>query len=343
MNFNPNLTGSHKNGIFSLPFGLEESRLVLLPVPWDVTASYKGISSLGSQTIFTSSKQIDLWDELYGDFYKKGIFQLPINLEQEKIGLQLKEKALILRTCLENGQSLSLEDLQIQSEINKASNKLNQWVFESAKKILNNKQYCAVVGGDHSCPYGLIQALKEKYKNLSLLQIDAHMDLRKSYQGYHHSHASIMRNVIEDLYPKSLVQVGIRDFCPEEKEYGHTHSNIHTFFAPQLALDLAQGKTWGQVVEEILSFLTDRVYISFDIDGLQPHLCPHTGTPVPGGLSFEQIQVLLYKLSQSSKRIIGFDLCEVSPESPELLDSWDGNVGARVLFQLCGALLTTNP
>ena len=335
MNFNPNATGLENSGIFSLPFSEEDSQLILLPVPWEVTVSYGGGTSLGPQAIFEASKQLDLCDSLYGDFYKKGIFLRSLPEETLKQSQNLKAKTLKIRNQLEKRESLNTEEITWQKEINKACEDLNDRVYKQSKKILLKNKFCGVIGGDHSSPFGLIKALKEKYKSLSVLQIDAHRDLRKSYQGYSFSHASIMYNVHQHLKPKSLVQVGIRDFCPEEEQRAKENSDIHTFYDSKTALKLSEGESWKSIIREILKPLHENVYISLDIDGLSPDLCPHTGTPVPGGLDFSQLETLLYHLSKSSKKIVGFDLCEVSPgtKAPSL-DCWDSNVGARVLFKL---------
>ncbi len=350
MTFNPNATGNKNNGVFSLPFDEKSSKLVFLPVPWEVTTSYGDGCSLGPMGVYEASKQLDLFDALYGEFYKNGLFMRDFNHDLFKKSFHLKQKALLLRDQLENGLELTTSQLNDRDEINKESIKMNDWVYQQSKQILEQNKFCAVVGGDHSAPFGLIKAYKEKYSDLSILHIDAHMDLRISYQGYQYSHASIMYNVIQELKPQSLVQVGIRDFCPEEQEINQNGENIFCFYDSQISLQLAENKSWGHIVDQIIKPLSDHVYISFDIDGLSPDLCPGTGTPVPGGLSFSQAEYLLYKLSQSSKKIVGFDLCEVSPGSlspeanPMELDGWDSNVGSRILFKLSGALLSSqNP
>lgn len=340
MNFNPNMTGLKNSGIFSLPFSEKESQLILLPVPWEVTASYGGGSSLGPQAILESSKQLDLCDFFYGPFYKKGIFLKKIPKDIMEQSKTLRAKASKIKAQLEKKGTLDAEKTKWQKEINKACEELNNKIYKQSKEILLKNKFCGLIGGDHSTPFGLIKALREKYEDLSIFQIDAHMDLRKSYQGYSFSHASIMNNVHEHLRPKNLVQVGIRDFCPEEEQKARESLNIHTFYDSQISLELSQGGTWVSIVGKILKPLQKNVYISLDIDGLSPDLCPNTGTPVPGGLSFSQLETLLYQLSESSKKIVGFDLCEVSPglKTPSL-DCWDSNVGARVLFKLAGALL----
>lgn len=342
MSFDPNGTGQKDSGIFALPFSEEEAQIIFIPVPWEVTTSFGHGTSLGPDAIYTASKQLDLCDAHYGEFYKMGLFQQPTNIEWLNRSRLLKEKALHLRDLLENGKKIEAEDLNIQSEINEASNELNTWLYNETNKVLEENKWACAIGGDHSSPYGLMKALKEKYEDMSVLHIDAHMDLRKAYQGYEHSHASIMYNVMNELNPTSLVQMGIRDFCPEEAEISEGHKDIHTFYDSKVNWRLAQGERWKSICEDALSKLSGNVYISFDIDGLMPDLCPNTGTPVPGGLSFSQMESLLYQLSQSGKKVVGFDLNEVAPESEYDFEGWDANVGARVLFKLTGCLLASN-
>ena len=237
----------------------------------------------------------------------------------------------------EEGIPLSKDDKRVESHINQACIETNAWVYSQAKKILADHKIPAVIGGDHSTPYGLIKAILEKNPDTGVLHIDAHADLRISYQDFTHSHASIMHNVMSLAHaPISLVQVGIRDFCEEEYNRIVHDARIHTFFGPQLEDSLFEGIPWTNICRQICAKLPPKVYVSFDIDGLSPLFCPGTGTPVPGGISFAQARYLLKTLAQSNRDIIGFDLNEVAP-SPQ--GEWDGNVGARMLYQLCGAAL----
>ncbi|MEM7645552.1 MAG: agmatinase family protein [Pseudomonadota bacterium] len=345
MAFDPNGTGNKKAGIFSLPMTEEESRLVFIGVPWEVTTSYGDGCSFGPAAVLESSKQLDLCDALYGEFYEKGLFMRPISQEWKDRSDKLKTKALLIKETLESGDELSSAQLADQELINQASVELNDWLYQQSLEVLDAGKIPAVIGGDHSSPFGLIKALKSKHENLSLLHIDAHHDLRKSYQGYQYSHASIMFNVMEELSPHSLVQMGIRDFCPEEQRMACDDQRIHTYYDSQVSVRLGEGETWASIAREAISHLSDEVYVSFDIDGLSPDLCPNTGTPVPGGINFQQMESLLFELQKSNKKVLGFDLCEVSPEGQQgtntpILDGWDGNVGARVLFKLAGLSLS---
>ncbi len=338
--FDPNAAALQDSGIFGLPFSLEESKLVLLPVPWDATTSYGGGASEGPAAILNASKQIDLFDKALGAFYEAGICMLPISSEW----LQANKAAYTAARKVIAGQDVSGEAL---FAVNQASEKLNQYVYVETKKLLSQGKIVGVVGGDHATPFGAIRAHLEKYPEMSVLHIDAHADLRPAFEGFEYSHASIMYNVMTKTSLKKLVQVGIRDFCEEEWAFIQENPDrIKTHFDVDLAEKKINGSAWGGLCEEIIQSLGQTVYISFDIDGLDPRFCPHTGTPVPGGLDFHEALCLLKKIVQSGRRVIGFDLNEVSlgTMTTEVVDpaqEWDANVGARILYQLCGYALTS--
>jgi agmatinase len=203
---------------------------------------------------------------------------------------------------------------------------------------LNQNKLVALLGGDHSTPLGLMQALSEKYSSFGILHIDAHADLREAYEGFEFSHASIMYNAIKLPQVTRLVQVGIRDYCVAENQLIKSDARITTFFDREIKQSQFEGVTWSVTCDKIIEALPERVYLSFDIDGLDPKLCPHTGTPVPGGLEFEQSIYLIEKLVHSGRTIIGFDLNEVAPGN----DEWDANVGARLLYRLSNLCLVSN-
>ncbi|MCG8575093.1 MAG: arginase family protein, partial [Flavobacteriales bacterium] len=183
-----------------------------------------------------------------------------------------------------------------------------------------------------SCPLGLVQALAEQEGAFGILQIDAHADLRPAYEGFEYSHASIMWNVLKLPAVTKLVQVGIRDLCQQELDDIRSQpERIRTFFDAQLKDAQHRGEPWSETMRQIVETLPEKVYISFDIDGLDPKLCPNTGTPVPGGLEFDQALALIREVVRSGRQLIGFDLVEVSPGTSE----WDANVGARLLYNLC--------
>ncbi|MCX7978118.1 MAG: agmatinase family protein [Bdellovibrionaceae bacterium] len=345
-NFDPSTTISSDFGIFGIPCSEEEARLVLLPVPWDVTTSYGSGASEGPRIIRKASEQIDLFDFDTGKAYEAGYFMLnyPEDLKKMNDEMRIKAQELIqLRTQLsEDGEKMK----NLAAQVNKACEDMTSWVYRASRHILDQGKLLGLVGGDHSTPFGAIRAISDKYEgDFGILHIDAHADLRQAYQGFTQSHASIMFNVMHDSRrPLRLVQVGIRDFCEEEYDLIQNRDDIVTFFDADLKRALMEGRSWNTLCDQIVGSLPKNVYISFDIDGLDPVLCPNTGTPVPGGLSFDQANHLLRLLVASGRKIVGFDLNEVSTGGrPREEAEWDGNVGARILYKLCGWTILSNP
>jgi agmatinase len=329
VHFDPNGPGLKDSNLFGLPFDAEESDIVILPVPWEVTVSYRRGAAEGPASILEASMQVDLYDSDSPDCWKQGIFMLPIDAQLQSQSAELRDRAE------RHIQSLSMgddENPEIPETINSACEQMNEWVEDQTSKLLNQGKLVGLLGGDHSTPLGFFKALSKRYTNFGILQIDAHMDLRNAYEGFSFSHASIMHNALKLPQVSKLVQVGIRDYCEEELNLVKSSSNrVVTFFDEDLKTERYEGATWKNQVQRIVSELPDLVYVSFDIDGLDPKLCPNTGTPVAGGMEFHEAVYLLRELASSGKKIIGFDLNEVAPGS----DEWDANVGARLLFKLC--------
>lgn len=341
-NFDPNSVGLKSNNIYGLPFEEDDAELVLLPVPWEVTTSYRDGTSRGPEQIFESSLQIDLYDPDVTDGWKKGFYMLPIDKEvRMKSDYQRQCAQLIISYLEEGGEVTANEHLTEKlKEINEGGRMLNQWVKEQAAELLKKGKKVGLIGGDHSTPLGYIQALADVHSDFGILQIDAHADLREAYEGFTYSHASIMYNVMKEVPQVSkLVQVGIRDYCDEEiMMIRQNPDRITTYFDKDIKEQQYEGHTWKQICQNIVADLPEKVYISFDIDGLDPKLCPNTGTPVPGGFEMEQIFYLFKQVHLSGKQLIGFDLNEVST-GEHGLDSIDSIVGARVLYKMCNFMV----
>ncbi|MDN5203234.1 agmatinase family protein [Fulvivirgaceae bacterium BMA10] len=331
--FDPNGVGIDGT-LFGFPFSVENAELVLIPVPWEVTVSYGSGASKGPASILEASPQIDFAIDDITESWKLGITMLPISSDWEKENEQWRKHSAPYIKWLENGKPKANSNLirNTPEAVNVISRKLNEWVKDQALTLLYSDKMVGVIGGDHSTPYGLISALCERYKDFGILQIDAHADLREAYEGFEFSHASIMYNALKNPQVSKLVQVGVRDYCEAELDFIRRSSGrVKTYFYRNIRKNLFKGENWREICEEIIDQLPNHVYVSFDIDGLDPKLCPNTGTPVPGGFEFEEINFLLRTLVKSGKKIIGFDLCEVAPGKN---DQWDGNVGARVLYML---------
>ena len=340
--FDPNSVGLISNNIFGLPFNEEDAALVLLPVPWEVTVSYRPGTAGGPESIFEASLQVDLYDPDVKDGWKKGFHMLPVDKDiREKSDFLRQYAELIITNLTEGGDVAANEQLNLKLlEINEAGIMLKNWVYEMTLGLLRSGKKLGLIGGDHSTPLGYIKALGDIHESFGVLQIDAHADLREAYEGFTYSHASIMYNVLKEVpQVKKLVQVGIRDYCDEELMLIRENPDrIFTYFDKDIKEQQFEGETWKNICQNIINELPQKVYISFDIDGLDPKLCPNTGTPVPGGFEMEQVFYLFKQLKASGRELIGFDVNEVS-SGEHGQDSIDGIVGARVLYKLCNFMV----
>jgi agmatinase len=329
-------------GIYGLPFTPEESRVVLVPVPWEATVSYGAGTADGPQAILEASRQVDLRDRDTNRPYEGGIALLPIPSEVRAWSDQARRRA---QPVIANGGPGDRPELaQAVAEVNALGERMNEWVHAQCARWMQADRLVGVVGGDHSVPFGGMRAAAEQFPGLGVLHVDAHADLRDGYEGFRWSHASIMFNVARDIPGvERIVQVGIRDYSEDEDALIRENPDrLRTYFESDLRRLMHEGEHWARLMGRVVADLPARVWVSFDIDGLDPALCPHTGTPVPGGLSFNEMVGLLRMLVSSGRRVVGFDLSEVAPGPGG--SEWDANVGARVLYKLIGfALMSQAP
>lgn len=340
--FDANGASNPNNNIFGLPTTEEEAQMVILPVPWEVTVSYNAGTARAAEHVFKASFQVDLFDNDYKDLWKKGIYMRPSDKKILMKSDYLRKEAELYIDYISKGEMVEKNSFMCKSlkEINEGGLFINNWVYEQTRELLKKGKLVGLLGGDHSTPFGYFKAIAEKYNDFGILQIDAHCDLRKGYEGFTYSHASIMYNALSEIPQISrLVQVGIRDYCDEEWEYlSNSNYRIISYFDKEIKERQYDGQTWKHIADEIVNHLPDNVFISFDIDGLDPKLCPNTGTPVQGGLETEQTFYLFKRLLQSGRKLIGFDLNEVGVGESD----WDSNVGARVLYKLCNMMISCN-
>jgi agmatinase len=340
--FDPNTAGNPNNNIFGLPFTEEDARLIILPVPWEVSVSYGAGTARSSNHICKASLQVDLYDPETPDGWQQGFYIRDADKKLLMKSDYLRKEAELFIDYISKGQLV--EDNQFMrktlKDVNEGSNYLNTWVYDQTKSLLNRGKLVGLLGGDHSTPLGFFKALGEKHGDFGILQIDAHCDLRIAYEGFVYSHASIMYNALNEVTNlKKLVQVGVRDYsAPELEIIKQSNGRIVTYFDRDIRERMFEGDTWKKIVDEIVGQLPEKVHISFDIDGLDPKLCPNTGTPVQGGFEAEQIYYLFNKVLASGRKLIAFDLNEVGVGESD----WDANVGARVLWKLCNLLVKSN-
>jgi len=340
--FDPDRVSNPDNGIFGLPFTEENAKLVLLPVPWEVTVSYKPGTARAPEHIYKASMQVDIADDDLCDGWKRGIYlREPDKNILAKSDYLRKEAELYINYLSEGDTDDGNKFMQkVLREINEGSVFLNDWVYEQTKELLDKGKLVGLLGGDHSTPLGFFKAIAEKHGEFGMLQIDAHCDLRDKYADFKYSHASIMYNALEEIPGiTKLVQIGARDYSQGELDYiKNSNGRVVSYLDKTIRERIYEGETWKQTADEIVSQLPQRVYISFDIDGLDPKLCPNTGTPVQGGFETQQIYFLIRQIIKSGRQFIGFDLNEVGTS----LNEWDENVGARILLKLCNLLIASN-
>ena len=326
------------DGLFGLDTKPEQARVVVIPVPFDATTSYRPGTAAGPAHVLQASMQVDLEDIQFGPIWQAGIAMLPIPKAIAALSRKARKAAepIIRAGGATPGNRAHARAL---ATVNAASDRVHDHVRRETRRILDHGAIPALLGGDHASPFGLIDELSKRHPGLGILQIDAHADLREAYEGFTWSHASIFHNVMTRL-PKvgKLVQVGIRDVGSREVAFARgSKGRVQTFYDQRLRDMQFAGATWTAVCKRIIAALPKTVYVSFDIDGLTSEHCPHTGTPVPGGLTFPEVCHLLELLASSGKRVVGFDLCEVAPGPRG--DEWNGTVGARVLYKLLGCTL----
>jgi agmatinase len=337
-----NAPATKDSGMYGLVTHIKDALVVIVPVPFEATVSYSAGTARGPDALLAASRQVDLLDADVGRPYEPGIaLDAPIAAALDRNG-PARDAAKRCIDAITDGRSADPRDIALVDEAGAA---INRELTERVAGILRDKKIPVVVGGDHSVPYGSIAACAAAMgdRPLGVLHLDAHADLRDAYEGFQWSHASIMRNVVEKIPLVRLVQIGIRDFSDGELDFIKSQpGRVTTYFDAHLRHARLSGN-WAATAAAIANELPENVYLSFDIDGLEPTLCPHTGTPVPGGLSFDELVSILDAVVAAGKRIVGMDLVEVAPDpglaDEDLASSWDGNVGARLLYKMIGFAL----
>ncbi len=268
-----------------------KSAIVILPIPYDGTSTYMKGADMGPEAIVEASYNLEFYDiETDSEIYKHGIYVAdPVT-----------------------------EDTSPEA--------MAQVGYKVAKEWLAKGKFLVTLGGEHSISYGPIRAHSEKYEDLTILQIDAHADMRETYLGSPHNHACIMARA-KEFAP--VIQVGIRSMSIEEKV------NIkpgRVFWAHQVHRD----PDW---INKLIPLLTKNTYITIDLDGFDPALLPSTGTPEPGGVTWTQVFDLIWAVYEHSN-IVGFDIVELAPNPAAPASDF---VAARLLYQMLSVIFHKKP
>ncbi len=258
--FDPDGVGVDNGNYFGFPFDEKEARLVLLSVPWDVTASYGGGAAFGPDAIIEASTQLDFYDPVSPGAWRKGIATVPIDYSLQDRSTRLRPDAKKIMESLEEG-GIAFEDYLAPrrlERINAASAELNRAVYEASAARLDAGHLVGLVGGDHSTPLGLIKAVAEREPGVGVLHLDAHCDLRKAYEGFDYSHASIMYNVLQEAPGVAkIVQVGQRDYSEEERRLALSSPRVELFDDFSLCTRRFAGETWNAVCDSIVERLPE--------------------------------------------------------------------------------------
>ncbi len=342
--FDPSGPAPAGSGIFGLPHSEEEAEVVVLGVPFEATTSYGRGTARGPAAVRAASEQIDLFDLQTGHPYRGGIHMRAID---PRLAALNEETCALAQPILDVGGDVA-GDPRLAADlarVNELCGEMNERVADAVRGLLERDKLPAVVGGDHSIAYGPIQACAERFHGLGILHFDAHADLREAYEGFTWSHASILYNVVERLDVSRVVQVGIRDLCEEEhRKIARSGGRITAVFDRDWSRARLAGEDLLARIARTLDLLPEHVYVTFDVDGLDPSLCPNTGTPVPGGLSWNEAMAWLEGLARSGRRVVGLDVNEVNPGPPPAAgerDPIDSIVGARLLYRTIGTALQT--
>ena len=250
------------------------SAIAIVSAPYEHSVSYGSGTGKGPAAILDASHYVEFWDE------------------------ELKREL-----CFEKGIA-TLPPLQFGKKRNEAAVSL---IYKEVASVLADDKFCVTIGGEHTISAAPIRAHFERFPGMSVLQFDAHSDLRVEYQGNPFSHASVMARVSEFFPPERIVQLGIRAQCREEAEFIRDRG-VKTFYAREVR-NGTHGSDW---MGKIIRSLTDAVYITFDVDYFDPSVMPGTGTPEPGGFFWDETIELLMRIS-AVKRIVGFDIVELAP------------------------------
>jgi agmatinase len=272
---------------------IESARALVLPAPYDFSTTYQGGARWGPRAILSASQNMELWDEEIGAIYRAGIHTLP----------ELEPTA--------EGPGAMADRVE----------RAVAWILEQGKLPV-------MLGGEHSLTAGAVRAGKARHRDLTVLQLDAHADMRDRYLDSPHSHACVMRRVREIVPAAS---VGVRSLSEEEARHIEAHP-VWTWSARQFRA--LQGN-W----DPILKSLSEEVYVTFDLDALDPSIMPATGTPEPGGLDWYEAVDLLAAVSRRA-RIVGFDVVELAPIPGQVAPDF---LAARLTYRMIGLALASVP
>ncbi|MBP7146147.1 MAG: arginase family protein [Acidobacteria bacterium] len=324
----PGAPAESDDALFGFPIPPAEARCVAVPVPYEATVSSRGGTLDGPRAVIAASGQVDFFDPLAGEPWRHGLSSLAESAAIRELAGRARADADAARRG----------DTAAAARVDDAGREIWDWLDDAVTRLFASGRVPIVLGGEHAISLGALRAAARRHPGLGVLHVDAHADLRGGYEGWATSHASVMRRALELDGLAVLVQVGLRDLGREEHEAAQAAGPRCAWYPDAtIAERVLGGESWLSIAREVVARLPATVWISFDVDGLDPSLCPGTGTPVPGGLGWREATLLLAALARSGRTVVGADLVEVGA------GWWDGFVAAKLLYLLAGVALGTVP
>ena len=261
--FDPDAPAEH-DGLFGLPHARHDARVLVVPVPMDATTSFGQGTAHAPSAVLTASHQVDLSLPEFGDPWRAGIAMdaAPPGVESD------------CALAAANAPLARKGDTGALHRVNAASERIAHALYEWTNGVLTSRQIPAVLGGDHSVPLGAIRAAASHQPGLGILHIDAHADLREAYEGFEQSHASIMYNVLQDTNVANILQIGLRDVGQREREFAEREDRLRWLTDAEIRRRTHRGEPMSEILLDGLQHLPETLWISFDVDGLDPSLCP---------------------------------------------------------------------
>lgn len=327
---------------FGVPCMPEQAQLVLISVPWDATAPAGALSSYAPDAIIEVSERMDPYDPISPDEWKKGFATADVDYTLQERSQQLRSDVEKLRSYAVSGGGIMkpLADdyySRRQRRVEDGCRDMVAAVRREAGAWLRQGKVVGLVGGDHSTPQGLIEALAEREEGLGILHMDARCRLKARSEGFEYSCESLMYNVLKGVPGvRRVVQVAQRDFSATEHRVARESDRIVLYDTDRIASMRFGGASWRDVCDAIVAELPQTVYVDFDISVLSIENCPHSPYAAPGGMRFDEALYMVNRVVESGRRIAGFDVAGVVPKVEDYVDA---EVAARMLYRLCGMAL----
>lgn len=316
----------------------EDADLVIVSAPWSVTSDFGHGATYTPDAIIDASAKSNLYDVESGFSAEERVATAEIDYNIQELSEHLgRDAERIANRKGENGAFVAEYATRKVKNINEGFAEMHESIYEQTKRWVSAGKTVAVVGGDHAVSFGAVKAVAEHHGEIGVLFVDAHADFACGDGVFQYTHRTIARNIVEEIPSVSrLVEVGVRDIDKSELEMLRANDRVELFLAEKVAAKRFEGESWGALCREMVDKLPEKVYISLDIDALKIEFCTHTNSPVPGGMTFDEVVYLVNCVVKSGRQIVGFDITEVVSNIDNKMDAI---VAVRLLTKMIVATL----